>query len=87
MVLHLEGGSCASGTTSDDVDELAHECKHSYHYVSDDQNYDFECPDCRSEFSWMSGLLQHAESDACDEGFGKGTPLGGFVHFLRRRIS
>ncbi|KAK1456214.1 hypothetical protein CTAM01_17223 [Colletotrichum tamarilloi] len=86
MVLHLEAGSCPSGVNSEDVDDIAKECTQSQHYISTDANFDYCCPQCQVPFTWMSGVLQHAESDACDIGLGRHSQLGKFLHFLRRRI-
>ncbi|CAG9951336.1 unnamed protein product [Clonostachys rosea f. rosea IK726] len=86
MVLHLEAGTCSSGTTADIVDDLAHQCYQSGHYLSNDGEYDFSCPDCETLFVWMSGLLQHAESNACEVSLSKDSPLGKFMHFLRLRV-
>lgn len=86
MVLHLEAGSCSSGTTAGVVDQLAHQCYQSDSYVSDEEEYDFRCPECETVFLWMSGLLQHAESNACEVGLGKKSPLGKFLNFLRLRV-
>ncbi|KAK2061321.1 hypothetical protein LY76DRAFT_624641 [Colletotrichum caudatum] len=87
MMLHLEAGSCSSGVTAEEVDDIANECYQSRHYISDDPDYDFCCPTCQVPFLWMSGALQHAESDACSEGLAKDASLGKFLHFLRRQIS
>jgi hypothetical protein len=86
MVLHLEAGSCVSDIVADDVDDIARDCYQSRHYTSDDPVYDFCCPGCECPFSYMSGVLQHAESDACDVNLGKNTALGKFLHYLRQRI-
>lgn len=86
MMLHLEAGSCSSGTNAGFVDDLAHECYQSSRYISNDAEYDFSCPDCETLFLWMSGLLQHAESNACKVSLGKNSPLGKFLHFVRLRV-
>ena len=65
MVLHLEAGTCPSGCDTDRVDEVAFACYQSRHYVADeDSDFDYCCRICDAEFHYMSGLLQHAESDA-----------------------
>ena len=86
MVLHLEAGSCPSGTNSDDIDDIAFSCYQSRHYTSDHEEFDFCCPGCGAEFLYMSRVLQHAESDACAVGLGKRTALGKFLHYLYQRI-
>lgn len=86
MILHLEAGSCPSGTNSDDVDEIAFRCYQSQRYTSDHPEFDFCCPGCGAEFLYMSGVLQHAESNACAVGLGKRTVLGKFLYFLCQQI-
>ena len=86
MVLHLEAGSCSSGTTAKDIDNYASKCYQSSHYTSHDQEYEHRCPDCETLFKWVSGVLQHAEGGACEVSLSKGTPLGKFLHFLRQTI-
>ena len=87
MVLHLEAGTCDSGVDSDRVNEIACECYQSKKYTrNDDSGYDFECPTCSKPFTLMSGLLQHVESDNCDEELDRWQPLGKFLHFLRSQI-
>jgi predicted RNA-binding Zn-ribbon protein involved in translation (DUF1610 family) len=86
MVLHLEAGFCSSGTTAGLVDHLARQCYQSGRYISDEEDYDFKCPECKTVFLWMSGLLQHAESNACEVGIGKKSPLSKFLNFVRLRI-
>ncbi|KAH8686745.1 hypothetical protein BGZ61DRAFT_453566 [Ilyonectria robusta] len=87
MVLHLETGGCASGTNRSDVCDIAFDCYQSGHYTcDDDRDFDFSCPTCDVPFLFMSALLQHAESEACDETLEWYTALGKFLHFLRQRI-
>jgi hypothetical protein len=87
MVLHLEAGTCESGADSDRVTEIAFDCHQSEKYACEDNSeFDFECPTCNTPFTWMSGLLQHVESDHCDERLAKRKPLGKFLQFLRSQI-
>lgn len=87
MVLHLEAGGCASGTDRSDVYDIAFDCYQSGHYTCDDNpDFDFSCPTCDVPFLFMSALLQHAESEACDENLEWYTALGKFLHFLRQQI-
>ena len=86
MVLHLEAASCESGADEDFVAEVAFACYQSDRYVSKNPDFDFQCPTCDTLFSFMSGLLQHAESDACEEHLGRNTALGKFLHYLRLRL-
>ena len=86
MVLHLEADTCDSGWDCEDVREIAFECHLSYAYTNDDDyDYDYKCPNCDMDFTYISGLLQHAESDACDADVKTGA-LGKFLRFLRSRF-
>lgn len=68
MMLHLEQHSCCSGVNIDEIDKLAFRCYQKKHYAtSKDAWFKYFCPTCRTSFSKMSGLLQHAESRACSE--------------------
>ncbi len=87
MVLHLEAGTCESGADRDRVDNIALRCYQSKKYSCEDSSgYYFECPTCSKPFTFMSALLQHVESDSCDERLGWPHPLGKFLHFLRSQI-
>lgn len=85
MILHLEAGSCPSGTNSDDVDDIAFTCYQSQQYTSNHQGFDFCCPSYGADFLYMSGVLQHAESNACAVSLGKRTAWGKFLHFLSQQ--
>lgn len=67
MMLHLEAGTCVSDVDLDEINQLAFECYQAQNYESNNLDFDFECPTCQTPFSFMSGLLQHAESNYCDE--------------------
>lgn len=87
MVLHLEAGTCESGTNWEWIDEIAFDCYQSEWYTCENNpEFDFECPTCNTPFRYMSGLLQHAESKACSENLAKSTPLGKFLRYLRVRL-
>lgn len=87
MVLHLEAGTCESGADCDRVDDVAFDCYQSGKYTCDeDSEYDFQCPTCSTPFTYMSGLLQHAESTACNEQLKAGKSLDKFLHFLYNRL-
>jgi hypothetical protein len=86
VVLHLEVGSCESGADEDFVTEVAFECYQSSHYTSDNPSFRFQCPTCDTPFSSIGALLQHAESDTCDEHLGKNKALGKFLHYLDKRM-
>ncbi|CAG9990714.1 unnamed protein product [Clonostachys byssicola] len=85
MTLHLEEGTCSSGVDQGRVTELAFQCRLSQYYASSKGGFDFECPSCTVPFSYMSGLFQHVQSEACDEELDKHSPLRVFLRFLRRR--
>lgn len=76
MVLHLEAGTCPSGHDSNRVDEVAFDCYQSRHYVADeDSDFEYRCRGCDAEFYYISGLLQHAESECLWRGSSpKSTP-------------
>ena len=87
MVLHLEAGSCESGADCEWIVEVALECYQSQWYTREDNpDFDFECPTCDTPFRYMSALLQHSESGACDGNSARNTPLGKFLHYLRVRL-
>lgn len=82
MVLHIEGDYCDSGFGRDDVNGVAFSLAGSYAYTSHSSKYDFKCPTCATPFRFMSGLLQHAESEACREAI-ESSILGDFVDEFR----
>lgn len=84
MMLHLEVGNCEAQIYTDLIEEIALDCSQSERYTCDDDSkFNFECPNCDARFRYMSGLLQHAESDACSAKLANGEPLGDFLHHLR----
>lgn len=85
MVLHLEAGYCESGANYETVDEIAFSCHKADMYRSDNPGYDYQCPTCDESFAYMSGLLQHAESNACQEDV-RDIPLRQFINHLRSRV-
>ncbi|KAL3435051.1 hypothetical protein BDV09DRAFT_81993 [Aspergillus tetrazonus] len=86
MMLHLEAGTCTSGVDLDEINHLAFECYQAQSYKSSNTNFNFECPTCQTPFLFMSGLLQHIESDCCEEELGSESLLGTFLEFARSRI-
>ncbi|KAM0513749.1 hypothetical protein ACHAPE_007575 [Trichoderma viride] len=85
MVLHLEQGTCSSGVNLIDVNDYARDCYTSDQYL--DCDGDYECPTCHKYFKYMSGLLQHAESDNCNETLKRrNSPLAIFLRFLKARV-
>lgn len=86
MVLHLEAGTCKSGSDLDMVLRVATECSELYEWVTERGYHEFssvQCPTCDNEFSKMSAILQHAESEICEEDPAEG-PLGEFLDDLRK---
>ncbi|ETN42878.1 uncharacterized protein HMPREF1541_02036 [Cyphellophora europaea CBS 101466] len=68
MVLHLERGTCGIGTDSDDIADWALGCIYADMFTTNGGgSWSFECPGCNATFRYVSGLLQHIESDACDQ--------------------
>ena len=67
VMLHLEAGECVTGADIDIIDSLTLEfCQRRKYTNSSSDWYRYECPDCGKDFLRMSGLLQHADSFACD---------------------
>ena len=47
----------------------------------------YKCPGCDTQFKVLSGLVQHVESDACNEGIHDGTgSIGKILHYLWLRV-
>lgn len=86
MLLHLEAGTCNSGVGLDKINQLAIECYQAQRYKSSNANFRFKCPTCQTPFAFMSGILQHAESDCCKEDLGSESPLGRFLELARFSI-
>ncbi|PYH40069.1 putative C2H2 finger domain protein [Aspergillus saccharolyticus JOP 1030-1] len=86
MMLHLEAGTCDSGVDVDMINQLAFECYEALQYKSSNANFNFECPTCQTPFAYMSGILQHAESDICEVGLDSISPLRIFLEFARSSI-
>ncbi|KAL6900531.1 hypothetical protein GGI43DRAFT_52357 [Trichoderma evansii] len=85
MVLHLEEGTCNSGTNLQAINGFARDCRKSDEYLDDDG--DCKCPTCEKYFKFMSGLLQHVESDSCDETLRwRNGSLSIFLRFLKARV-
>lgn len=68
MVLHLESGNCESGTELHDINTWVFDdfgCRQYTNQWTD--YYQFCCPTCSNTFRYISGLMQHIESNACDQ--------------------
>lgn len=87
MLLHLEIGTCTSGADRYSVLDAGRQCYRAFYYVSVTRGYPFQCPTCETPFSLMSGLVQHVESDHCDECLDEDRPLRVFLNQLRLRLS
>lgn len=81
MVLHLERATCASGADIDTVYDATDATPGFSEYRSHDSYFPFHCISCGT-FRFMSGLLQHVESDACHERLGRLGPLDEFLDEL-----
>lgn len=47
----------------------------------------YECPDCEIPFSTLSALLQHVESQTCDEGIWSGSKsIGKLMKYMRKEL-
>lgn len=68
MVLHLEQGTCASGADRHLVSGTRAACLATYlmEYRAFDAEYPFKCAFCDEIFRFMSGVLQHIETDRCE---------------------
>lgn len=86
MLLHLETGTCASGADRYFVSDIGRRCYRAFHYISYSSGYPFQCPTCETPFGLMSGLVQHVESDHCDECLDEDRPLRVFLGQLRLRL-
>ncbi|KAI1032819.1 hypothetical protein LB504_006275 [Fusarium proliferatum] len=87
MLLHLETGTCTSGADRYSVLDAGRQCYRAFYYVSVTRGHPFQCPTCETPFSLMSGLVQHVESDHCDECLDEDRPLRVFLNQLRLRLS
>ncbi|KAK3694839.1 hypothetical protein B0T22DRAFT_437889 [Podospora appendiculata] len=74
MVLHLEAGI-----------SLIYFQPGKY-TCNNDSGFDFKCRTCGTPFSFMSAVLQHAESDSCNEHLIERRPLGRFLRYLRAQF-
>ncbi|KAK3384149.1 hypothetical protein B0T24DRAFT_607407 [Lasiosphaeria ovina] len=87
MVLHLEAGTCESGATSDFVTATALTYFRPGKYTCNgDSGLGFKCRTCGATFSFVSAVLQHAESDSCNEHLAGRRPLGRFLRHLRAQF-
>lgn len=97
MIIHLEAGTCNSGTNLVRLNKLAAQCFQWKKYLLKDWRVEllngettyreggeepFMCPRCEVEFGLLSGLFQHVWSSACMQG-----KNGGAIGKLRRWLA
>lgn len=86
MVLHLESGYCRCQIDCDEIKQLAYNCYQASRYTTGFEDKPFRCEDCNGQFSLISALLQHVETDYCEEEATYDRPLGDFLDFLKFNI-
>ncbi|KAL3410501.1 hypothetical protein V8F44DRAFT_635094 [Aspergillus fumigatus] len=90
MLIHLESGSCASDTTEEDIDDIAHDCYQSRKYIDDDLEHGgwlYRCPSCEMRFPKLSALYQHAEDvPPCSSPLNGQGCLAKLKRFVARRL-
>ncbi|UKZ69693.1 uncharacterized protein TrAtP1_010696 [Trichoderma atroviride] len=85
VILHLEQGACESGVRLQHIDYCAKACHSAQWYLHAGGGY--KCPTCDWRFRFMSALVQHVESDSCDEAMRwKNDPLAIFFRFIKTSI-
>lgn len=68
MLIHLESGACSSRVDKEQIDwwmRNAYSCRKYVRYGGLPLSY--VCPGCDRDFNRLSGLLQHIESNSCQE--------------------
>ena len=85
MLIHLESGACSSEVTLDDINDWALQYRRFSSYIDPQAEYPYSCPGCENKFRYLSGLLQHLESNAC--GRTVNNALRGLQSFLARKVS
>jgi hypothetical protein len=85
MLIHLESGACLSEVTLDDIDSWALQYRQFNYYINSQAENRYSCPGCESKFRYLSGLLQHLESNACGRTIKNA--LRGLPSFLERKVS
>ncbi|KAL2822643.1 hypothetical protein BJX63DRAFT_377172 [Aspergillus granulosus] len=61
MLIHLESNACVSGTTENDIINIATNFDCSDEYFDEFTDPMFFCPSCESRFNKLSALYQHVE--------------------------
>lgn len=67
MMIHLESGTCASGTSGRDIWEWVEEVDLRDKYLDEFYDEQYRCPTCDTLFKFASGLLQHVGTRACQQ--------------------
>ena len=96
MFIHLERGC---NTTIGKLNQSARWCYQWKHYVRPEHAQHlltgrsrswpdaFQCPGCKRTFTYLSSLVQHAESESCEEGLADATgPIGKMIRFVTSRV-
>ncbi|KAL7921257.1 hypothetical protein ACQKWADRAFT_314070 [Trichoderma austrokoningii] len=85
IILHLELGECKSGVQARHVNCCARDEQGAEWIIGGDGSY--QCPECDRKFKFMSGLVQHAEGEACRNAMRhKNSPLAQFLRYLKTII-
>lgn len=64
VLIHLESGTCASGTNEQSINYIARNNCLSAEFTIDNSKgggWAYFCPECERQFGKLSGLYQHAE--------------------------
>jgi hypothetical protein len=85
MMIHLESGACSSQVTIEDINSWAWKYYPLHKYFDSQSSNHYGCPGCEHRFIYLSGLLQHLESNACNGTIGKN--LKDLPTFLENKIS
>lgn len=90
MLIHLESGTCPSGTNKEVIDDLFCEWDQGWKYKLDDdegEGWKYLCPECDKEFWRLSALYQHVEDvPACQYLTEDGECLADLRDFIGNRI-
>lgn len=86
-MLHIEYSGCEGRIDDDSLWEIV--SGHDYgakHVWFDEGGEWFECPVYDADFRYLSGLLQHAESEACEANVEPESLLFQLVGYVKRRV-
>lgn len=86
MVQHIEHATCESGLNSDRIRNLALDLDYRGDFTDDrDRHYPFRCYRCGYSFRFVSSLLQHVESNSCEQEIHQ-YPIWGLLDRMQRRL-